>query len=73
MVHDENDDLLEEIIEYVYLPDEGVYGTIVKYGAWASLIEYFDNGVGYTVEVPNDEYIEVDQVGVGYLEEGEDL
>jgi hypothetical protein len=66
--HDE-----EEIVEYVYIPDEGVYGTIIRYGAWASLIEYFDNGIGYTIEIPNDEFIEVDQIGVGYLEEGEDL
>jgi hypothetical protein len=63
----------EEIVEYVYIPDEGVYGTILRYGAWASLIEYFDGGIGYTIEIPNDEFIEVDQIGVGYLEEGEDL
>jgi hypothetical protein len=59
----------EETIEYVYIPDEGVYGTIVRYGAWASMIEYYDTGVKYTVEIPNDEYIVVDEIGVGYLEE----
>ncbi len=65
--HDE-----EETIEYVYIPDEGVYGTIIRYGAWSSLIEYFEGGVGYTIEVPNDEYVTVDEIGVGYLDEGLD-
>lgn len=63
----------EEIIEYVYIPDEGVYGTIVRYGVWSSLIEYFDGGIGYTIELPNDEFIEVDEIGIGYIsEEDED-
>lgn len=64
----------EEVVEYVYLPDEGVYGTIIRYGAWASLIEYYDTGVKYTVEVPNEDFIEVDEIGVGYIEgNGEDI
>jgi hypothetical protein len=62
----------EEIIEYVYIPDEGIYGTIIRYGAWSSLIEYYDGGIKYNVEIPNDEYIVVDEVGIGYLEESED-
>ena len=67
-----NHDDEEQIIEYVYIPDEGVYGTIVRYGAWSSLIEYFEGGIGYTIEVPNDEYITVDEIGVGYITEEED-
>jgi hypothetical protein len=67
-----NDHDEEETIEYVYIPDEGVYGTIIRYGAWSSLIEYFEGGVGYTIEVPNDEYVTVDEIGVGYLDEGLD-
>jgi len=65
----ENND--EEIVEYVYIPDEGIYGTIIRYGAWSSLIEYYEGGIGYTIEVPNDEYMVVDEIGVGYLEETE--
>jgi len=67
-----NHDDEEQIIEYVYIPDEGVYGTVVRYGAWSSLIEYFEGGIGYTIEVPNDEYITVDEIGVGYISEEED-
>jgi hypothetical protein len=59
----------EEIVEYVYIPDEGIYGTIVRYGAWSSLVQYYDSGIQYNIEVPNDEYIVVDEIGVGYLEE----
>jgi hypothetical protein len=62
----------EETVEYVYIPDEGIYGTIIRYGAWSSLIEYYEGGIGYTIEVPNDEYIVVDEIGVGYLEETEE-
>jgi hypothetical protein len=72
MVHDEDDDSLEEIIEYVYIPYEDVYGTVIRYGAWSSLIEYFEGGIGYTIEIPNDEYITVDEIGVGYISQEEE-
>ena len=74
MNNSEEEDLGETTVTYVYIPDEGVYGTIVSQGAWASMIEYFDNGVGYTIEVPNDEFIEVNEIGIGYMNEtGEKL
>ena len=72
MTNKNNHDDEEQVIEYVYIPDEGVYGTVVRYGAWSSLIEYFEGGIGYTIEVPNDEYITVDEIGVGYISEEED-
>jgi hypothetical protein len=67
-----NDETPENTITYVYIPDEGVYGTIISQGAWASMVEYFDGGVGYTIEVPNEEYIVVDEIGIGYIEETEE-
>ncbi len=66
MAHDE-----EEIVEYVYLPNEGIYGTVIRYGAWFSLIEYYDGGFKYTIEVPNDEYETVNEIGIGYVSEEE--
>jgi len=60
---------IEQTIEYVYVPSENVYGTIVRYGAWSSLVEYYDGGIKYIIELPNDEIIEVDEIGIGYLEE----
>jgi len=59
----------EKTIEFVYIPDENIYGTIVQYGAWSSLIEYYDGGIKYTIEIPNDEYIEIDEIGVGYIDD----
>jgi hypothetical protein len=63
----------EGTITYVYLPDEGLYGVIVRHGSWSSLVEYYDGGFSYTIEVLNDEFIVVDEIGVGYYNEEEDI
>jgi len=60
--------------EIVYLPDDDIYGTIIKRGAFSSTVEYYDMGVKYTVEMPNDEFVEVDDEGIEYLDEtGDDF
>ena len=64
---DEYDDLNEEVDLYVYIPDEGVYGTIISRGAWASIIEFYDAGVKYIVEIPNDEFIDVNEIGRAHV------
>jgi len=69
---DNDFDYPEDTTTWVWLPDEGVYGTIVRYGAWASMINYYDNGVSYTVEVANDDFIVIDE-GIGYSEEEEGI
>jgi hypothetical protein len=69
MNNSEEEDLAEDTVTYVYLPDEGLYGTILSHGAWASMIEYFDNGIGYVIEVSNDDFIEVNEIGIGYMYE----
>jgi len=65
------EDSVELSVTYVYLPEDGVYGTVKSHGAYASLIEYFDMGISYLIEIPNDEFIEVDEIGIGYVNEGE--
>ena len=67
-----SDESNENTIIYVYIPDEEIYGTVINYGAWASLIEYYESGIGYKVEIPNDEFIVVDEIGIGYIEETEE-
>ena len=62
----------EKTISYVYLPDDGIYGTIVQQGAYASMIEYHEDGLKYLTEVSNDEFIVVDEIGVGYIDETDD-
>jgi len=59
----------EDTITYVYIPDEDTYGTIISHGAWASMISFYEGGVEYSIEIPNDEFIEVDEIGIGYTEE----
>ena len=68
---DPEEDNAESSITFVYLPDEDVYGTIKSHGAWASLIEYNENGVQYVIEVSNDDFIEVNEIGIGYIGEEE--
>lgn len=62
----------EDIVQYVYISDEGIYGTVVSYGAWASIIEYYDGGLRYTIEIPNDEFTIIDEIGIGYIDEIEE-
>jgi hypothetical protein len=66
-----DEEMHEDTITYVYVPDEGLYGTVVSQGVWASMIKYYDAGIEYVIELPNDEFIIVDEIGIGY--EGEDL
>ena len=73
MNNSEEEDLAENTVTYVYIPDEGVYGTVVTHGAWASMIEYYDGGVVYIIEVSNDEFIEVDEIGIGYINEEDEF
>ena len=70
---DNNDETQhEKTITYVYLPDDGIYGVIVQEGAYASMIEYHEYGLKYLMEVSNDDFIVVDEIGVGYIEEKEE-
>jgi hypothetical protein len=72
MSKQEDKDLNEKTVTYVYLPDEGIYGTILREGAYYSAIKYYEGGFEYTLEVPNDEFIIVDEIGVGYIDETEE-
>ena len=67
---DENNN--HEVITYVYIPDDEIHGFLIKEGAYVSTVQYFENGVGYIVEVPNDEFIVVDEINIGHIEETEE-
>lgn len=71
--HEKTDEKVEKTLTYVYIPEEGIYGTIKSYGAWVSLIEYYDTGIKYSIEIPNDEFRIVDEIGVGYIDETGDI
>lgn len=39
----------------IYLKNEGVFGIIVSYGAYVSLVQYYNNGISYEVYVENED------------------
>ena len=61
----------EDVVTYIFIPDVGFYGTVISLGAWASIVEYYEDGFSYTLELPNDEFIVINEIGVGYLDETE--
>lgn len=67
-----NEENHEDSILYVYLPYEDIHGVVVKHGLYYSVVEYFDNGVGYHIEVDNEDFIIVDEFGIGYTDETEE-
>jgi hypothetical protein len=63
---DPEEEMHEETITYVYIPYENLYGVVINHGVWASLIQYYQDGLEYTIEIPNDEFHVVDEIGIGY-------
>ena len=57
---------------YVYIPDEGVNGFLISQNAYSSTVQYFIDGVGYIVELSNDDFIVVDEIGIGQIDEMDD-
>ena len=69
---EEMPEMPENTIKYVYVPDEGVYGTVIREGAWSSLIQFYENGIQYNLEMSNDDFIVIDEIGIGYIDETEE-
>jgi hypothetical protein len=67
-----NEELPDLTVTYVYIPDEDIYGTLIAQNSYYSIVEYFDNGVGYRIEVDNEDFFVVDEFGISYIEETED-
>lgn len=67
--YDSNEEIPDKTVTYVYLPDEDIYGTLIAQNTYYSIVEYYDNGVGYNIQVDNDDYIIVDEFGIGYIDE----
>lgn len=68
----ENEEENDVTIKYVYIPDEDINGFLIKEGAYASTVQYFDNGVGYLIEVPNEDFIVINEVNIGTIDETEE-
>lgn len=58
-----------EIINIVFIHDEGVYGTVEKLGAWASLVKYTKEGIEYNELLENSDFAIVDEIVFHHIEE----
>lgn len=69
---EDNEELPDLTVSYVYIPDEDIYGTLIAQNSYYSIVEYFDNGVGYRIEVDNEDFIVVDEFGLTYIDDTEE-
>lgn len=69
---EDNEKIPEDTIVYVYVPDENIYGIIKREGIWSSIIQYYEDGIEYNIEMSNDEFIILNEIGVGYIDETEE-
>lgn len=69
---EEEDYRIEPMVTKVYLPDEDVYGEIIKHGIWSSKVKFYIQGIGYEEEVMNEDFIVIEEFGIEY-EEGDSL
>jgi hypothetical protein len=67
-----NEELPDKTVSYVYIPDEDIYGTLIARNSYYSIVEYFDNGLGYHIEVDNEDFIIVDEFGITYVDDLEE-
>ena len=58
-----------EVINIVFIHDEGLYGTVEKLGAFASTVKYQKDGVDYEELFENDEFAIVDEIVFHHVEE----
>jgi hypothetical protein len=58
-----------DIINVVFIHEEGVYGTVDKLGAFASLVKYQKNGIDHEDLLENDEFAIVDEIVFHHVEE----
>jgi hypothetical protein len=70
--YENNEELPDKTVVYVYIPHEDIYGTLVVQNSYYSIVEYYDNGVGYHIEVDNDDFIIVDEFGISYIDDTEE-
>ncbi|NBO23150.1 hypothetical protein EBU94_07435 [bacterium] len=61
------EEALDSSIVYIY--DERCFGNLISYGAYASRINYKKKGIEYTVDLFNDEFEIVGDIGIHYIEE----
>ena len=59
----------DDIVNIVFVHEEGVYGTVDQIGAFASLVKYEKDGIDYEVLLETDEFAIVDEIVFHHIEE----
>jgi hypothetical protein len=67
--HENKEEMPDKTVVSVYIPDEDIYGTLIAQNSYYSVVEYYDNGIRYHIQIDNDDFIVVDEFGVGYVDE----
>jgi hypothetical protein len=55
----------------VYIPHENVYGEVVKYGSYASLIYYMKDGFAFESFLLNEDFEIIEEINIEEIEEYE--
>lgn len=58
-----------EVINIVFLHEEGVYGTVEQMGAFLSMVKYTKDEIEYNEFIENDEFAIVDEIVFHHIEE----
>lgn len=56
----------------VYIPEDNMYGSVEKLGAFASNVRYTKNGIEYEELLGNEEFIIMDEIVFTHVEEEHD-
>ena len=56
-------------VQIVFIHLEQCHGTVEKLGAWASIVNYNKNGIGYSELMENDNFTIIDEIGFKHIEE----
>lgn len=57
-----------EVINIVYVHEEGVYGTVEQLGAFASVVKYKKDDVEYETLLENEEFAILDEIVFEHVE-----
>ena len=60
-----------EVINIVYIHEEGCYGSVDSMGAFASVVKFTKDGNEYEELMENDEFSIIDEIVFTHVEESE--
>lgn len=58
-----------DVVHIVYIHSESCYGTVEKMGAYASIVKFEKDGLGYEELLENEDFTIVDEIVHQHVEE----